>query len=95
MTLNELLPILQAFSEGKEVEYKSDKLGIPWSVITNKDFNGWFNNDCTFRIKKEVRIFRIRYCDQNSAHDCIRFRANEPLYEVCAHCSIIHVQELL
>lgn len=52
----ELLPILQAFAEGKEVEIKT-KEGSEWSILKEDDMQYIDFKKCDLRIKLKYRPF--------------------------------------
>lgn len=50
----EILPILTAFSEGKEIQYRDDNMTEKWRDISNVSFE-WPASH--YRIKPEPRVF--------------------------------------
>ena len=53
----ELLPILQAFAEGKEVEIKT-KEGSEWQILKENDMQYIDFRKCDLRIKPKYRPFK-------------------------------------
>lgn len=52
--VKELLPIIQAFAEGKEIEIKT-KEGVRWSTLEEDDIQYLDFKKCDFRIKPEPK----------------------------------------
>ena len=52
--VKELLPIIQAFAEGKEIEIKT-KEGVRWSTLEEDDIQYLNFKKCDFRIKPEPK----------------------------------------
>ena len=57
--VKELLPIMQAFAEGKEVEIKT-KEGSEWSILEEDDMEYIDFKKCDLRIKPKYRPFANR-----------------------------------
>mgnify|MGYP004479359373 CR=1 FL=1 len=49
-----LLPIIKAFSEGKDIQIKP-KEGTNWCILNQEDINHWNLKECDFRIKPEPK----------------------------------------
>lgn len=54
--VKELLPIIQAFAEGKEIEIKP-KEGVHWCMLAEDDIQYLDFKKCDFRIKPKYRPF--------------------------------------
>lgn len=69
--LRELLPIMQAYVDGKTVQYKYVSGTSPgsWHDVTQQAVN-WHDSSVVWRIKPEVReYYCIRYADGSESHD--------------------------
>ena len=55
----ELLPVIQAFAEGKTIQYRDNSRVYKWSDADNEIF--LLNTDNEYRIKPEPREFWIFY----------------------------------
>ena len=63
----ELLPIIQAYAEGKEIQYKLIGVDQAWGGEKN-DYYTW-DNECEYRIKPEPREFWISVAGHMEVHD--------------------------
>ena len=78
----QLLPIIQAFSEGKEIEglYKGTK--SPWFKIKDMDFSGGI----IFRIKPEQK-----YRPFANAEECLaEMQKHQPVGWIKCQCAFFH-----
>ena len=74
----ELLPIIQAFSEGKEIEYKGMH-DLTWSPCTDPSFLGIVK----YRIAKEKKWYRVALCDTYTT--TADTEEEEKTYEECGN----------
>lgn len=59
----ELLPIMQAFAEGKEIQFK-DKTSEEWVNLVNDDSTFCINDWCEYRIKPTEEYRPYKDCDE-------------------------------
>lgn len=59
----ELLPIIQAFSEGKTVQYKNTYNMSEWIDCHEDDFGRGFARETEYRIKPEPREFWLGFTE--------------------------------
>lgn len=53
----EMLPLIIAFSEGKEIQYNLPGDGLGWQTATDLSFNFWYLN---YRIKPELVQYKYK-----------------------------------
>lgn len=86
--MKELLPIIQAFVDGKQIQF----LRIEWEDI-NKLTDDLFINPELYRIKPEpkYRLFK-------NAEECWQeMQKHQPfgwIKKTCGHCNFLHIMEL-
>ena len=85
----ELLPIIQAFAEGKTVEVKCAE---SWVKIVDDDID--FSHSAIFRIKPEPRYRPFKDADEcweemknHQPFGWVKEKGDEPSYELLAHIS--------
>lgn len=74
----ELLPIIQAFAEGKPIESKARVNGC-WRLIDNPLFRAGFD----YRIAKEEKWYRVALCDTYTT--TADTEEEEKTYEECGY----------
>lgn len=90
MTTKELIPILEAFVAGKEIEC-FDQLSkeFNWSLVDNTRFDCWNLSRFNFRIKRQPCTFYIQYC-KNPYHNAVSVH---PISAACDLCEqFTHVE---
>lgn len=62
--VKEIMPILQALTDGKTIQYRNAERGIEWTDMSSEFRLSIFNEDYEFRIKPEIEYHGFYSIDQ-------------------------------
>ena len=86
-----LLPIIQAFAEGKEIEFRSKGFDEEWKKVN--EIPGLSYSSFDYRVKPEPK-----YRPFKDADECWQeMLKHEPFgwtKKTCGHCNFLHIMEL-
>ena len=85
----ELLPIIQAFAEGKVIQSKCAK----GSNIWYDDDNFTFGDDMEYRIKPEPKYRPFKNADE-CWQEMLKHQPFGWTKKTCGHCNFLHIMEL-
>lgn len=87
----EMLPIIQAFAEGKEIEFRSKGFDEEWKKVN--EIPGLSYSSFDYRVKSEPK-----YRPFKDADECWQeMLKHEPFgwtKKTCGHCNFLHIMEL-
>ena len=89
----DLLPIIQAFAEGKTIQYYSTHPTPHWEDILSNERVDFSKNSSKYRIKPEPK-----YRPFKDAEECWQeMQKHQPfgwIKKTCGHCNFLHIMEL-
>lgn len=89
----ELLPIIQAFSEGKTIQYNCENENPQWIDVQPNERVDFSQHPSRYRIKPESKYRPFKY-----AEECWQeMRKHEPfgwVKKTSGHCNFLHIMEL-
>lgn len=87
----ELLPIIQAFAEGKEIEFRSKGFDEEWRKVN--EIPGLSYSSFDYRIKPEPRCRPFKDADE-CWQEMLKHQPFGWTKKTCGHCNFLHIMEL-
>ena len=87
----ELLPIIQAFAEGKEIEFRSKGFNEEWREL--KQIPGLSYDSFEYRVKPESKYRPFQDADE-CWQEMLKHQPFGWTKKTCGHCNFLHIMEL-
>lgn len=86
-----LLPIIQAFAEGKEIEFRSKGFNEEWREL--KQIPGLSYDSFEYRVKPESKYRPFQDADE-CWQEMLKHQPFGWTKKTCGHCNFLHIMEL-
>ena len=90
--VKELLPIIQAFAEGKEIEIKL-KSGSKWCTFNENDIHYINVEECDFRIKPEPKYRPFKNVEE-CWNEMLEHQPFGWVKKTSGYCNFLHIMDL-
>lgn len=87
----EMLPIIQAFAEGKEIEYRSKGFDEEWKKVN--EIPGLSYSSFDYRVKSEPKYRPFKDADE-CWQEMLKHQPFGWTKKTCGHCNFLHIMEL-
>lgn len=87
----ELLPTIQAFAEGKEIEFRSKGFDEEWRKVN--EIPGLSYSSFDYRVKSEPKYRPFKDADE-CWQEMLKHQPFGWIKKTCGHCNFLHIMEL-
>lgn len=86
-----MLPIIQAFAEGKEIEFRSKGFDEEWKKVN--EIPGLSYSSFDYRVKSEPKYRPFKDADE-CWQEMLKHQPFGWTKKTCGHCNFLHIMEL-